>query len=766
MRLIIRKAAVIGAGTMGAGIAAHLANCGIPTLLLDIIPKELTEEERSQGLSESHPDFRNRIASHAIKSIPKAKINPLYDPKDVVLIKPGNLEDDLDRLKAVDWIIEAVPESLKIKQPLFERLETVHRSGQLVTSNTSGLALASILDGRSQEFRKHTFITHFFNPPRYMHLLELVSGENTDQELFQAFARFAEFTLGKGIVFAKDTPNFIANRIGIFDMSFALNLAEKMGLSVGEVDAIAGPLIGRPKSALFRLLDLVGLDVAVYVNSNLYTAVPDDESRDVFLPSQILKKMMENGFLGEKSGKGFYFKTRDQQGKRLIKVLNLASFEYEDPKKPRFGGLKELKKIHDLGERLQEIFQLEDQIGHFIWGLLSNTLCYAANRVPEISDNIYAVDAAMKWGFNWEFGPFELWDTIGVRKITERLESEGRNVPKLVKNLLAAGHESFYKLQETQRQAFVPASKSFAVISELSGLIILKDLKKAGKTIYPGKTASVVDLGQGLICLEFHTKANSISSDTLNQLQTAVKEAEKNHHALVIGNQGQHFCLGADLSEMVGAFITGKFDEIEKIVRSFQMTMQTVKFSRVPVVTAAHGLVLGGGCEVAIHSDAIVATPETYIGLVETGVGLIPAGGGCKEWAIRCDEWSFSDENVSPFPLLNKTVEMIGMAKTSQSAAQARDMGYLRKSDHICINHHLLISSAAHYAKQLSEFGYKSPVERKDIRVMGRGGIAEFKVRMHIWREGNYISDHDQYIANKLSYVLCGGGRTCRQSCE
>ena len=757
MKLTIRKAAVVGAGTMGAGIAAHLANCGIPTLLLDIVPKELTEEDRKQGLSKSDPAFRNRISTNAIDSMPRAKICPLYDPKDVALIEPGNLEDDFDKIREVDWVIEAVPESLKIKRPLFERLEMAHRSGQIVSSNTSGLALASFIDGRSLEFQKHTFITHFFNPPRYMHLLELVSGIHTDHELFQAFTRFAECTLGKGIVIAKDTPNFIANRIGIFDMSYALRLAVEMGLDVGDVDAIAGPLIGRPKSALFRLLDLVGLDVAAYVNSNLYEAVPNDESRDVFRPSQILNTIIQKGMLGEKTGKGFYFKTRDKQGKRIIKVLNLATFAYEDPKKPRFSSLKELKEIHEFSERLQAIFRLDDEVGSFTWGLLSHTLCYAASRIPEISDHIYGVDAAIKWGFNWTYGPFELWDTIGVRKIAERLESEGRDVPNLVKELMAGGYDSFYQLKETQRLAFDPDSKAFVAIPELSGVIILQDLKKTGKVIHPGKTASVVDLGEGTICLEFHTKANSISSDTLKMLRTAINEAETNHLGLVIGNQGQHFCLGADLSEMVGAFMAGKFTEIENMIQFFQTTMQTIKFSRVPVVAAVHSLVLGGGCEVTLHSDAVVATAETYIGLVETGVGLIPAGGGCKEWTIRSDEWSFGDENVSPFPLLNKTVEMIGMATSSRSAAHAREMGYLRKSDQVCMNSDILIPSAARHVKQLSELGYRSPIERQDIRVMGRGGIAEFKVRTHMWREGNFISDHDQHIANKLSYVLCGG---------
>ena len=757
MKLNIQKAAVIGAGTMGSGIAAHLANSGIPTLLLDIVPKELSEKERKAGLTEQDAVFRNSIAANAIKAMPKAKICPLYDPDDVRLIEAGNLEDDFDKMKNVDWIVEVVPENLKIKKNLFERLETIHQPGQIISSNTSGLAVSSFLDGRSPEFQKHTFITHFFNPPRYMHLLELVAGNSTDPALFRAFTQFAERTLGKGIVIAKDTPNFIANRIGIFDMTYAVWLTEDTKLTVEEVDAISGPLIGRPKSAVFRLLDLVGLDIAVHVNSNLYKAVPDDESRDMFRPSKLLNQMLEKGMLGEKAGKGFYFKTRDNKGKRQIKVLNFNTLEYEDLQKPDIDRMRELRKIPDLAERLRAIFQSDDRIGRFAWGLLSHTLCYAANRIPEISDSIYGVDAAMRWGFNWTYGPFELWDAIGVKKIAERLEAEKREVPQLVQNLMASGQESFYGLKEFSRVAFNPQSRLHSPISELSGILILQDLKKSGKVIHPGKTASVIDLGEGIICLEFHTKANTISSDTLKMLRTAIKEAETNHQGLVIGNQGSNFCLGADLSEMVGAVLTGKFNELDGMIRFFQSTLQSMKFSRVPVVATIHGMILGGGCEVAMQSDAIVAAAETYIGLVETGVGLIPAAGGCKEWAIRCDEWSFSDENVELFPLLNKTVEMIGMAKTSTSASHARKMGYLRPSDSICMNPDVLLASAAKRAKLGSELGYRPPVERKDIRVMGRCGIAEFQVRMHMWRAGNYISDHDQHIANKLGYVLCGG---------
>ena len=757
MKLNIQRAAVIGAGTMGSGIAAHLANCGIHTLLLDIVPKELSREDVARGINEKDAAFRSGIATKAIASMAKAKICPLYNRSDSALITPGNLEDDFEKMKDVDWIVEAVPEHPKIKQSLFEKLEAIHQPEQIVTSNTSGLALESFLEGRSKEFQKKIFITHFFNPPRYMHLLELVPGSHTEPELVQAFSQFASQVLGKGIVHAKNTPNFIGNRIGIFDMTFAIRLASELGLTVEEVDAIAGPILGRPKSAIFRLIDLVGIDVAVYVNTNLYQAVPHDESRDMFLPLPFMNEMVKKGMLGEKTGKGFYFKTRDEEGKRLIKVLNLDSLEYKVPQKPSFQNLKELKKIPDVKERIAKAIQLDDDIGRFSWGLLSHTLCYAANRIPEISDNIYGVDAAMRWGFNWELGPFELWDALGVRKVVERLEKEKREVPQLVNDLLNSGNDSFYTLKESTRIGFSPKNKSHSAIPELSDAIILKDLKNSDRVIHPGKTASVIDLGDGVVCLEFHTKANTISSDTLKMLQTAVREAEANHQGLVIGNQASNFCLGADLSDMAGAVLSGNLGAIDPMIKLFQDTMQIIKFSRVPVVTALQGMVLGGGVEVSMHSDSILASAETYMGLVETGVGLVPAGGGCKEWAIRCDQWAFNDENVELFPLLNKTVEMIGMAKTSTSAREAQTMGYLRPSDSICMNldHH--ISAAANRARHLAELGYRPPVERNDIRVMGRDGVAEFKIRMHMWRQGNFISDHDQLIVNKLSTILCGG---------
>ena len=757
MKLNIRKAAVIGAGTMGSGIAAHLANCGLPTLLLDIVPKSLTEQEQNKGLKDTDKAFRNRISANAIQLMSKAKTSPFYDANDIQLLTPGNLEDDFDQLTTVDWIIEVVPEIIEIKKSLFQRLDSIHRPGQLISSNTSGLSLQSMTEGLGQDLKKHTFITHFFNPPRYMHLLELVSSPDTDPEIFQAFARFSERDLGKGTVIAKDTPNFIGNRIGIFDMTYAIGLATELGLTVGEVDAIAGQLVGRPKSAIFRLVDLVGVDIAVHVNNNLYKAIPNDESREIFVPSELLLKMVKNGMLGEKSGKGFYCKSRDDTGKRVIKSLNLKTLEYDDPQRPRFQRLKELKRINDLGDRLDAILGQDDEIGQFIWGLLSHTLCYTANRVPEISDSIQGVDDAMRWGFNWALGPFELWDVIGVKKIVDRLESEGRVVPELVKNLLNSGSETFYVLKKGQRVAFDPQQKMFCQPTEKPRSIHLADLKKSNKVIQAGKTASVIDLGDGVICLESHTKANTLSSKTLEMLRIAVTETEKNHQALVIGNQGSHFCLGADLSEMIGSVMSGNFGEVDKMIQNFQNTMQSIKFSRIPVVTALHGMVLGGGCELAMHSDTRIAAPETYIGLVETGVGLIPAGGGCKEWASRADEWGFHDENIEIFPLLHKVVEMVGMAKTSSSAALAKKMGYLQSSDQICMNPDARISTAAQFAKHSADLGYRPPVERSDIRVIGRDGVAEFRVRMHMWKEGKFISEHDQLIVNKLSYVLCGG---------
>jgi 3-hydroxyacyl-CoA dehydrogenase len=681
----------------------------------------------------------------------------LYDPDGAKLVRPGNIEDDFDKLADVDWIIEAVFEKLEIKRSLFERLESVHRKGQVVSSSTSGISLREITKGRSKKFLSHVLITQFFNPPRYMHLMELVAGEDTDEELLKAITDFSERVLGKGVVVAKDTSNFIGNRIGFFDENYAFRLCQELKLSVEEADTIAGPLMGRPKSGLFRLLDIIGMDITVNINSNLYEAAVDDEQREVFKVSPLLTKMMEKGLLGEKAGGGFYRKSKDADGNRVIESLDLDTLEYSPCGRPDFEILKTAKKESDFSKRLKMLLGSDDVVGQFAWGLLSNTLCYAANRIPEISDDTISIDNAMKWGYNWEKGPFELWDAIGVRYIATRLEKEYRPVPKLVTSLLKSGSESFYGFKKERVVSFDPKSKSFKPTPQRARVTILEDLKKAKMIVKRGEMASIIDLGDGIICLECHSMANTITTEVIELIQTAVQEVEKNFQGLVIGNQGTNFCLGADLKEMAGYAQSGRFDAVDKFINSLQSTLLTLKYCHAPTVAAVHGMVLDGGCELAMQCDSIQAAPETYIGLVESGIGLIAAGGGCKEWAIRCSDWLDGFKSLSAFAKMNKIVEMIGTAKTSSSGADARKMGYLRACDGITMNRDSIIYSAKQLALQLSEQGYQPPLRNNNIRVMGRGGVAEFKVRSNMWKQGNFISEYDEFVLNKLVHVLCGG---------
>jgi 3-hydroxyacyl-CoA dehydrogenase len=757
MHLKIRNVGIIGAGTMGAGIAGHLANVGIPSVLLDIVPSELTDQEKAKGLDLNSPQVRNRIAADAIQAMPKSRLTPLYVPESVSLITPGNLEDDFGKLAGVDWIIEVVPERLEIKRPLFERLEAIHRKGQIVSSNTSGIALSEVTKGRSAEFLSHVLITHFFNPPRYMHLLELIPGEHTNQELFDAFVDFSERLLGKGVVVAKDTPNFIGNRIGCFDLTMALRLALDLGLSVEETDAIAGSLLGRPNSALFRLFDLIGIDVMVNVNENLHAAAPDDEMRDVFEPIPLLDKLMDQGKLGEKSGEGFYKKSKDDKGKRVILSLNLDRFEYHPMKEVQLETVKTAKEETDFAKRLKILLNSGDVVGKFVWGVLSHTLCYAANRVPEISDDIIGVDNAIRWGFNWRQGPFELWDTIGVRYIVDRLKQENRPVPSLAQALLDSGKNRFYDFEDGRPVSFNPTSHTLTPTPQRPRVMVLSDLKKAGKVVKPGQMASIVDLGDGVICVEFHSKANTITAEVLEILQLAVKEAEENFIGLVVGNQGPHFCLGADLDEILEWGLSKQFDSVDRMIRTFQNTMLSLKYCRVPTVTAIHGMVLGGGTELSMQCGRIEAAPETHIGLVELGVGLIPGGGGCKEWVIRGDEWAEGRDGVSIFAEMNRVMMMLGTARVSGSAEEAKRLGFLRPSDGITMNQDSLIYSAKQAALRMHEQGHHPPLRRSDIRVLGRGSIAEFKVRMNIWRQGKFMTEYEVHLANKVAYVLCGG---------
>ncbi len=720
--LRIRRAAVIGAGTMGSAIAAHLANAGIPCLLLDIVPKDA--------------EIRSCIAIEAIKRYAKAKPAPLYDAADADLVSPGNLEDDFDKLKEVDWIIEAVPEVLSIKQDLFKRLNEIHHEGQLISSNTSGIALADITSVCSDVFKKHAFICHFFNPPRYMHLLELVKGNETDAAIFDEFVDFAELSLGKGVVVAKDTPNFIANRVGAFDMCFALELMQNLGMRVEEVDALAGPLIGRPKSAVCRLLDLVGIDVIGHVNRNIYDGAPDDESREVFAENPLLQRMIEAGLLGDKKGAGFYRKSKDEKGKRVIEALQLEDLSYKPSEKIDVDALKQAKKIADIGERIRFLMELDNYHGDFVWQLLSQSLCYAANRIPEIADTVEDIDHAMCWGFNWDYGPFELWDAIGIDYICERLERENKDIPKLVSEKRGG---SFYNKD--------------AGADEDPRLLNADNLRSAA--VFSNDNASLVELGDEIVALQIHSPNNTLSIDVLASIRKAVDIAEEQYRGLVLCATGSNFSFGANLKEMLQVVEDKGISAVDEMISNFQLTSMMLKHSSIPTVAASQGLALGGGCEFVIHCNRIQSAPELYIGLVEAGVGLLPAGAGTKEMAVRASEWA-GDSGNSLFPKINKAMELLGMAQMSASAADARNKGFLRNADCISMNKLFILHDAKQHALQLANQHFRPPSQRP-VRVMGKGGISEFKVRLHNMREAQYISDHDLFILNTIAHVICGG---------
>ena len=732
--LRIQSAAVIGAGTMGAAIAAHIANCGIPCRLLDIVPKDA--------------DDRSIIARSAIERMAKHKPAPLYDNADASLITPGNLEDDFDCLKQVDWIIEAVPEVLSIKQDLFTRLNTIHKPGQLISSNTSGINLSEMITDCDVSLKQHAFICHFFNPPRYMHLLELVPSDELDNDVFNAFIQFAEHSLGKGVVIAKDTPNFIANRIGAFDMSLALQLMQEHNLSVELVDTLAGPLIGRPKTAICRLLDLVGIDIIAHVNHNIFSRASEDESRALFDKNPLLEQMIEGGALGDKKGAGFYRKQKDAKGKRVIEALSLSDASYHPVQVIDDDTLKQAKRIGDIGERLRSLFELDNVNGRFIWSLVSGTLCYAAQRVPEIAASYEDIDKAMCWGFNWEHGPFALWDAIGVTYIYDRLQAEERPVPDIIAKLMQQEVKQFYHqghiiTPDGQRASIQTNSKVFNINSHIEQ-----------SAINSNKNTTLTWMGDDVAALYIHSPNNTISNDVLADIRNAVAYAEQHAQGLVLCSTGEHFSFGANLKEMLGLLEDKGLDAIDGMIRDFQATTMCLKHSSIPTVAAASGMALGGGCECLLHCDRVQTGPELYMGLVEAGVGLLPAGAGSKELALRASEWAGADNSL--FPKINQAMELMGQAVTSTSAADARNKGFLRNSDSISMNKQFILHDAKQHVLFLANQHYRSPRE-DPIRVMGRSGIAEFDVRLHNFIEAGYMSKHDLVVMKAIAHVLCGG---------
>jgi 3-hydroxyacyl-CoA dehydrogenase len=744
----IQRAAVLGSGVMGSGIAAHLANVGIPTLLLDIVPRELTKEEEAKGLTLEHKEVRNRFANQALQKLLKQKPAPLMSKSNLALIEIGNFEDDFHRLAEVDWIIEVVVENLEIKKNVFARVDEVRKPGTIVSSNTSGISIEAMAEGRSEDFKKHFLGTHFFNPPRYLKLLEIIPTKDTAQEVVSYMKTFGEEVLGKGVVMAKDTPNFIANRIGTYGLLVTVREMMKGGYSVGEVDSITGPLIGRPKSATFRTLDVVGLDTFIHVANNVFEKV-EGEEKEAFRVPDFMKAMLEKGWLGSKSGQGFFLK----QGKDILE-LNYETLEYEPRKKLTTPAVEMSKQAKGLANKLKALVYADDRAGTFLWKITAPVLLYSAKLLGEIADDIVAIDRAMKWGFGWELGPFEMWDAIGVERSVRKMQAEGFEIPSWVTDMLADGFTSFYKSEKGQ--AFYYDHGEYKTIKENPKVIHIKRLKEQKDVIKKNSGASLIDLGDDVALLEFHSPNNAIGTDIVQMINYALEEVERNYKGLVIGNQGKNFCVGANLAMILMEAQDDNYFEIEIAVRQFQQAMMNIKYSPKPVVVAPFAMTLGGGTEICLPSSRIQAAAETYMGLVEVGVGLIPGGGGNKELYIKYLNSLPNGVNFDLQQVANKVFETIAMAKVSSSAAEAREWNFLSKQDGITMNSDHLLHDAKQAVISLYDQGYRPPV-RKKVPVVGETGYATMLLGAQSMYHSGYISEHDLKIAKKLAYVIAGG---------
>ncbi|EZH66008.1 3-hydroxyacyl-CoA dehydrogenase [Bacillaceae bacterium JMAK1] len=744
----IQRAAVLGSGVMGSGIAAHLANLGINVLLLDLPAKELTDEEKAKGLTLDHPQVRNRQVATNKQKLFKQKPAPLSSKENAQRIEVGNLEDDLHKLGDVDWIIEVVVENLDVKKQLFEKVEKHTKPGTIVSSNTSGISVNAMVEGRSESFKKHFLGTHFFNPPRYLHLLEIIPTEDTDPNVLASVKAFAEDVLGKGVVEAKDTPNFIGNRIGTYGLLVSVEQMEQHGLTISEVDSITGPLIGRPKSATFRTLDVVGLDTFMHVAKNVYDQV-DGEEKKVFDPPVFMKEITEKGWIGAKVGQGFYMKKGKGKDKQILE-LDPETLEYREGNKLKSPSVEMAKQAKGKAAKLQTLAYADDKAGQFTWGTLKKSLIYSAEKMSEIANDVVAIDNAMKWGFGWELGPFEVWDAIGVKKSVEKMEAEGETVPAWVKEMLASGHDSFYtkdgKFYRNGEYVSLPKSEKDIDVSVL--------IKSESNVIKKNAGAVLTDLGDGIAGLTFTSPNNSIGLDVIQMMDTAIKEVEANYDGLVISNKGKNFCVGANLMMMLMEAQDFAFDELDLVIRKFQQMTSNIRYSKKPVVTAPFQMALGGGAEICMPSASIQASSETYMGLVEVGVGLIPGGGGNKELYLR------SIENVPKGtdlqPIANKVFETIAMAKVGTSAQESKENGFLADRDDIVANHRQVTWSAKRKAMELAEKGYRPPV-KKPVRVVGETGYATMLLGAEGLKLSGQISDHDFKIAEKLAFVIAGG---------
>ncbi len=751
----IKKVAIIGSGIMGSGIACHFANIGVEVLLLDIVPRELNAKEKAKGLTLEDKVVRNRLVNDALKASLKSKPSPIYNQKFANRISTGNLEDDLHKIKEVDWVMEVVVERLDIKKIVFEKIEKYRTPGTLITSNTSGIPIKFMNEGRSEDFQKHFAVTHFFNPPRYLKLFEVVPGPNCKQEVTDFLMMYGDKFLGKTSVLAKDTPAFIGNRIGIFSIMSLFHIVKEMDLTVEEVDKLSGPVIGRPKSATFRTIDVVGLDTLVHTANGVKDNCPNDEMRAQFVIPDFVNKMMENKWLGSKTKQGFYKKIINKEGKKEILTLDLKTLEYRSKKRAKFATLELTKTIDNVTDRFKVLVKGKDKAGEFYRKSFAALFGYVQNRIPEISDELYRIDDGLRAGFGWEHGPFQIWDAIGVEKGIEMMKAEGKEPVAWVTEMVANGVSSFYTVKDGATYYYDIPQKKYLKKPGQDSFIILDNIRKSSE-VFKNSGVVVEDLGSGILNVEFRSKMNTIGGDVLAGLNKAIDIAEKDFQGLVVGNQGSNFSVGANIGMIFMMAAEQEYDELNMAIKYFQDTMMRMRYSAIPTIAAPHGMSLGGGCELSMHADKVVAAAETYIGLVEFGVGVIPGGGGSKEMALRASD-SFRKGDVE-LNVLQENFLTIAMAKVATSAYEAFDTGILQKGkDIVIVNKDRQIAEAKKHAILLAEAGYTQPAKRNDVKVLGKQALGMFLVGTDSMEASKYISEHDQKIANKLAYVMAGG---------
>lgn len=747
----IRRIAVIGSGTMGGALAALFANAGLDVSLLDIVPNKLTSDEEKKKLSLEHPAVRNRIVNAGMQAVVKSKPAALFTPQMAERIRVGNLEDNFDLVAQADWILEVVVENLNVKRALMERIDAARKPDSIVTTNTSGIPIHEIAAGRTASFREHFLGTHFFNPPRYLKLLEVIPSPDTAPDVVAFVKQFGETVLGKGVVICKDRPNFIANRLGSFLGTYAMRYTLENKYRVDEVDEFTGTAIGHPKSATYRLGDLVGVDVMYHVAENLYNAVPEDEARADLKPPEFLKQMVERGMLGNKTGGGFYKEIKDERGKKKFYALNLETLEYEKPEKFFFDSITNSEMYDTPAERLRYIVAQDDRAAKFIWDITAHYLAYASHRVPEIADDIVSIDNAMRWGFAHEAGPFETWDMLGVAETLEKMEAQDIAVAPWVKEMLAMGHASFYH----NGSYYDPASKSYRALAAAPNAIVLKNTR----VISENDSASLRDLGDGVALLEFHTKMNALDDNIVEVARTAMEEVEKNFVGMVVGNQGEHFSAGANIVGIWMMAESGEWEKIDEVAKQLQDFTMQLRYSRKPIVIAPFGYTLGGGCEVAMAGSRVVAHAESYVGLVEVGIGVIPAGGGCKEMLRRVVAPAMQTPNADVLPFLQRVFETIGTAKVATSAHEAQQLGFFGNDTRIVMNRDHLISEAKKTVLNMVAENYQAPARAK-IYAAGERALAAIRIAIYSMVSGKYISEYDAKIGEKLAHVLCGGKLT------